>query len=200
LVKLSETELAAVVVPELSQTRNVVVRALPSYLPMIDGVEGAAVLGDGAIAPVVDLVELIASVKHGKRADARTMLEVAPQLLCMIVDDSVSVRRATELFISDIGMDFISAADGLEAIDLLQKRVPDLFLLDLEMPRMNGVELARAIRTDVRTEKAPIIMISSRNSQKHRELATAAGVDIFLTKPFTEDVLSKHIESLLTRT
>lgn len=199
LVKLSETELAAVVVPELSQTRNVVVRALPSYLPMIEGVEGAAVLGDGAIAPVVDLVDLIASVKHGKRADARPMLEVAPQLLCMIVDDSVSVRRATELFISDIGMDFISAADGLEAIDLLQKRVPDLFLLDLEMPRMNGVELARAIRTDVRTETAPIIMISSRNSQKHHELAMAAGVDIFLTKPFTEDVLSKHIESLLTR-
>jgi chemotaxis protein histidine kinase CheA/CheY-like chemotaxis protein len=199
LVKLSDADLAAVVVPELSQTRNVVVRALPSYLPIIDGVEGAAVLGDGAIAPVVDLVELIASIKHGKRADARLMLEVAPQLLCMIVDDSVSVRRATELFISDIGMDFISAADGLEAIDLLQKRVPDLFLLDLEMPRMNGVELARAIRSDVRTEKAPIIMISSRNSQKHRELASAAGVDIFLTKPFTEDVLSKHIESLLTR-
>ncbi len=199
LVKLSETEITAVVVPELSQTRNVVVRALPSYLPLIDGVEGAAVLGDGAIAPVVDLVDLISSVKHGKRADARPMLEVAPQLLCMIVDDSVSVRRATELFISDIGMDFISASDGLEAIDLLQKRVPDLFLLDLEMPRMNGVELARAIRSDARTEKAPIIMISSRNSQKHHELATSAGVDIFLTKPFTEDVLSKHIESLLTR-
>ncbi len=199
LVKLSDQELAAVVVPELAQTRNVVVRALPSYMPIIEGVEGAAVLGDGAIAPVIDLVELIASVQHGKRADARPMLEVAPQLLCMIVDDSVSVRRSTELFVSDIGMDFISAADGLEAIELLQKRVPDLFLLDLEMPRMNGVELARAIRADVRTEKAPIIMISSRNSQKHRELATSAGVDIFLTKPFTEDVLSQHIEVMLTR-
>jgi CheY-like chemotaxis protein len=198
-VRLSDGEMAAVVVPELSQTRNVVVRALPSYLPAIDGVEGAAVLGDGAIAPVIDLIELIMSAQHGKRADARPMLEVAPQLLCMIVDDSVSVRRATELFVSDIGMDYLSAADGLDAIDLLQKRVPDLFLLDMEMPRMNGVELARAIRADVRTEKAPIIMISSRNSQKHRELATSAGVDIFLTKPFTEDVLSQHIEKLLTR-
>jgi chemotaxis protein histidine kinase CheA/CheY-like chemotaxis protein len=199
LVKLGDSEMAAVVVPELSQTRNVVVRTLPSYLPMIDGVEGAAVLGDGAIAPVVDLVELIARVKHGNRSDLRPMLEVAPQLLCMIVDDSVSVRRATELFVSDIGMDFVSAADGLEAVDILQKRVPDLFLLDLEMPRMNGVELARAIRSDLRTEKVPIIMISSRNSQKHRDLASSAGVDIFLTKPFTEDVLSRHIETLLTR-
>src|SRR5690606_33435703 len=113
--------------------------------------------------------------------------------VCLVVDDSVSVRRTMELFVRDLGFDADTAADGVEALEHARRRTPALVLADLEMPRMNGVELVRALRARPETRSVPVIMITSRSSDKHRQLALDAGVDVLLTKPYTEDALAAHI-------
>lgn len=197
-VRLPAGERVAVLVAEPGQTRNVVVRPLASFLPPIPGIEGAAVLGDGAVAPVVDL-SLLLTARAG--AHAAPALETARRVLpvCLVVDDSVSVRRTMEHFVRDLGYQADSASDGIEALERVARRVPALVLADLEMPRMNGVELVRALRENPATRAVPVIMITSRSSAKHRQLALDAGVDVFLTKPYTEDVLAGHIARLVDR-
>jgi chemotaxis protein histidine kinase CheA len=188
-------ERVAVRVPEPGQTRNVIVRPLAPFLPRIAGIEGAAVLGDGAVAPVVDLPQLLAA-RHGARAMPPPALERRAAPVCLIVDDSVSVRRSMELFARDLGYEVDSASDGVDALEHVARRVPSLALVDLEMPRMNGVELVRALRERPATHAVPVVMITSRSSDKHRRLALEAGVDVFLTKPYTEDDLAQHMARL----
>lgn len=192
-----EPELA-VIVPELAQTRNVIVRPLPPYLPAIPGIEGATVLGDGAVASVIDLPEALAT-RNLAVADERVLADsgAAHGPLCLVVDDSVSVRRTMALFLSDLGYEVDNAADGIEALGRVEHRIPDLLLVDLEMPRMNGVELTRALRSDPRTAGVAIIMITSRSTEKHRQLALSAGVDAFLVKPYSEDELASLIASTM---
>jgi chemotaxis protein histidine kinase CheA/CheY-like chemotaxis protein len=203
LVRQEDNQVRAVIAPELSQTRNVIVLPISKYLPRTLGVEGAAVLGDGSVASVVDLPELITAVLEEKAGhNGVPVVEVAPVTLkpapiCLIVDDSVSVRRSMEYFVKDLGFEVDSAGDGIEALGKLQIRKPDIMLVDLEMPRMNGVELTAAVRNDARLSKVPVIMITSRFSDKHKQMALAAGVSVFLTKPYTEDDLATHIERCL---
>ena len=104
-----------------------------------------------------------------------------------------------ELFARDLGYEVDSAADGVDALERVGRRTPSLVLVDLEMPRMNGVELVRALRERPATRTVPVIMITSRSSQKHRRLALEAGVDVFLTKPYTDDALAAHIAELMQR-
>ena len=116
-----------------------------------------------------------------------------------MVDDSVSVRRATEAFVQDLGLRALGAGDGLEALARARAEVPALAIVDLEMPRMNGVEMVRALRADAQLRGVPVIMITSRASEKHRRLALEVGVDAFLTKPYTEDELAAEIRACLER-
>jgi chemotaxis protein histidine kinase CheA/ActR/RegA family two-component response regulator len=203
LVRQEDNQVRAVIAPELSQTRNVIVLPISKYLPRTLGVEGAAVLGDGSVASVVDLPELIAAVLAEKSGNTGApVIEAAPVTLkpapiCLIVDDSVSVRRSMEYFVKDLGFEVDSAGDGIEALGKLQIRKPDIMLVDLEMPRMNGIELTAAVRNETRLAKVPVIMITSRFSDKHKQMALAAGVSVFLTKPYTEDDLATHIERCL---
>jgi chemotaxis protein histidine kinase CheA/CheY-like chemotaxis protein len=203
LVRQEDHQVMAVIAPELSQTRNVIVLPISKYLPRTLGVEGAAVLGDGSVASVVDLPELIAAVLAEKAGNVGVHVpEAAPVVLkpapvCLIVDDSVSVRRSMEYFVKDLGFEVDSAGDGIEALGKLQIRKPDIMLVDLEMPRMNGIELTAAVRNETRLAKVPVIMITSRFSDKHKQMALAAGVSVFLTKPYTEDDLATHIERCL---
>jgi CheY-like chemotaxis protein len=204
LVRQEDNQLRAVIAPELSQTRNVIVLPISKYLPRTLGVEGAAVLGDGSVASVVDLPELIAAALAEKLGNASNtpVVEAAPVTLkpapvCLIVDDSVSVRRSMEYFVKDLGFEVDSAGDGIEALGKLQIRKPDIMLVDLEMPRMNGLELTAAVRNETRLAEVPVIMITSRFSDKHKQMALAAGVSVFLTKPYTEDDLATHIERCL---
>ncbi|MGD9943822.1 MAG: response regulator, partial [Burkholderiaceae bacterium] len=194
-VRLADGERVALLVPEPGQTRSVVVRRLASFLPPLPGIEGAAVLGDGSVAPVLDLPQLLAA-RQGRRAapPLRASTQRAP--VCLVVDDSVSVRRTMELFVRDLGFDADTAADGVEALEHARRRTPALVLADLEMPRMNGVELVRALRARPETRSVPVIMITSRSSDKHRQLALDAGVDVLLTKPYTEDALASQIAAV----
>ncbi|MBP7660405.1 MAG: response regulator, partial [Burkholderiaceae bacterium] len=199
LVRGSDGERVAIIAPELSQTRRVVVRPLPAWLPPIAGVEGACVLGDGSAAPVIDLPQLLAGAGLVRNDLIAPYLPAQRAPVCLVVDDSVSVRRSMEAFLRDLGFEVDSAGDGLEALARLAQRVPDLAIVDLEMPRMNGVELASTMRQDVRLCEVPIIMITSRASEKHRRMAVDAGVDVFLTKPYTEDDLASQIRRCLER-
>ena len=149
------------------------------------------------MAPVIDLPEMLAATA-GARPDPRRLGRVVqPMPVCLVVDDSVSVRRAMAHFMLDLGLYCDAAGDGRQALQMVARRVPDLIVIDLEMPRMNGIELAQALRREPATRDVPIVMITSRHSEKHRTMAMAAGVNVFMTKPYTEDELASVVGSCL---
>jgi chemosensory pili system protein ChpA (sensor histidine kinase/response regulator) len=115
----------------------------------------------------------------------------------LVVDDSLSARRALAQFIQDCGFEVRSARDGMEAAQSALVRVPDLVIADLEMPRMNGIELTAHLRATPICARVPVIMITSRSTAKHREQALAAGVNYYLNKPYSEDDLLAKVRELL---
>jgi chemosensory pili system protein ChpA (sensor histidine kinase/response regulator) len=115
----------------------------------------------------------------------------------MVVDDSITVRRVTQRLLERNGMRVLTANDGLEALSLLQEHVPDVILLDIEMPRMDGYEVAAHVRGDPRLADVPIIMITSRVGEKHRARAIELGVDDYLGKPYQESELLDAVEALV---
>ncbi|MCO5118485.1 MAG: response regulator [Burkholderiaceae bacterium] len=181
----------AVRVPPPGAARQVLVHPLPAFMPPIPGLEGAVVLGDGTVAPVIDLSAFAQGAPRAPAPVARPSRARRPR--CLVVDDSVSVRRAMQALASDLGLAVDSAGDGVDALALIDRQVPSIALIDLEMPRMNGLELARAMRARPETAMIPIIMLTSRASNRHRAHAMAAGVSHFLPKPFIEDDLSRLI-------
>lgn len=190
-----------IIVPELVESRTVVVKPFHAMMPRTLGVDGATVLGDGAVASVLDLPELW----RGHQASAQPVVaagDLAQQAhtrlpVCLVVDDSVSVRRTMEQLMHDSGYEVLTARDGVDALGLVQSRAPDIVLVDLEMPRMNGLELTSALRNRLATKATPVVMITSRFTDKHRQLATDAGVNAFLTKPYSEDLLLNTMDGLL---
>ena len=115
----------------------------------------------------------------------------------MLVDDSLTVRKITSRFLTREGYEVITAKDGVDALQLLNDVQPDVILLDIEMPRMDGFEFARTIKNDARNKHIPIIMITSRTAEKHRALAKELGVNVYLGKPYQEEELLVHIVSLM---
>ena len=115
--------------------------------------------------------------------------------LVLVVDDSITVRRVTQRLLKREGYRVALAADGLQALERLQEEKPAVVLSDIEMPRMDGFDLARNIRGDVRLRDLPIIMITSRIAEKHREHAKELGVDHYLGKPYSEDELMGLVRS-----
>jgi chemosensory pili system protein ChpA (sensor histidine kinase/response regulator) len=120
--------------------------------------------------------------------------------LVMVVDDSVTVRKVTTRFLEREGMRVITAKDGAEAMVMLQEQVPDLMLLDIEMPHMDGFEVLSKLRLSDALRSLPVIMITSRTGDKHRERALSLGANMYLGKPYQESVLLEHIGALLART
>jgi chemosensory pili system protein ChpA (sensor histidine kinase/response regulator) len=118
----------------------------------------------------------------------------------MIVDDSLTVRRITSRLLTREGFDVLTARDGVDALELLQTETPDVILLDIEMPRMDGFEFTRTIKGNPRNARIPIVMITSRMAEKHRNHARELGVDLYLGKPFQEDELLRHLREMLALT
>jgi len=116
----------------------------------------------------------------------------------MVVDDSVTVRKVTTRFLEREGFNVITAKDGVDALRVLQDEIPDLMLLDIEMPRMDGFEVAKNIRTTSRWKHLPIIMITSRTGDKHRDRAMELGVNDYMGKPYQEEALLEGINKLLS--
>ncbi len=203
LVREDSGAVRAVRVQEIIDSTEVVVKGLGRYIPRPHGVMGATILGDGSVAAVVDMPELMR--KPVRRAIDPGALDVGSspnsgtrthQLKALVVDDSLSARRATAQFMKDSGFDVRTAIDGLEAAAMLHNWKPDILLVDMEMPRMNGLELTAHMRAQAATATIPIIMITSRSTEKHRRQAESAGVNIYLTKPFGEEQLLRHVTEL----
>jgi chemosensory pili system protein ChpA (sensor histidine kinase/response regulator) len=117
--------------------------------------------------------------------------------LVMVVDDSVTMRKVTGRVLERHGYEVATAKDGIDALERMAERVPDLMLLDIEMPRMDGYELAAAMRSDSRLRDVPIIMITSRTGEKHRQRAFELGVQRYLGKPYQEPELMRNVNELL---
>lgn len=186
----------AVQVDVMAGTREIVVKSLGAQFSALQGVSGATILGDGRVVLILDLLAPIRAMQARiAQAPALPEIDSEPQkpLLVMVVDDSVTVRKVTSRLLERHGMNVLTAKDGVDAMLLLEEHMPDLMLLDIEMPRMDGFEVATQVRNDERLQHLPIIMITSRTGQKHRDRAMAIGVNDYLGKPYQESVLLESI-------
>jgi chemosensory pili system protein ChpA (sensor histidine kinase/response regulator) len=188
----------ALQVDSLMGSREIVVKSLGPQFTNVHGASGATILGDGSVVVILDLPALIRDDMAGildVTAYPESAHVVAKQTsLVMVVDDSVTVRKVTTRLLERNGYDVITAKDGVDAIALLQDQKPDVMLLDIEMPRMDGFEVATLVRHDERLKDVPIIMITSRTGTKHKERALSIGVNEYLGKPFQEHDLLENIE------
>ena len=195
LVQCNEWHIA-VQVDAMAGTREIVVKSLGPQFSAVQGVSGATILGDGRVVLILDLLAPVRAMQaRAPQRPASHEVEVEPQrpLLVMVVDDSVTVRKVTSRLLERHGMNVLTAKDGVDAMLLLEEHSPDLMLLDIEMPRMDGFEVATQVRNDERLRHLPIIMITSRTGQKHRDRAMAIGVNDYLGKPYPESVLLESI-------
>ena len=133
------------------------------------------------------------------RKEEKPAPKVAKRPLVMVVDDSITVRKVTSRYLQKHAIDVIVAKDGIDAIEQLREHVPDVMLVDIEMPRMDGYELTSNVRSDPGLKHIPIIMITSRSGSKHRDRALQLGVNLYMTKPYQEEELLKNINAMLTR-
>ena len=195
LVQCNERHIA-VQVDSMAGTREIVVKSLGPQFAAVQGLSGATILGDGRVVLILDLLAPIRAMQAPVPQQALTQdTEVEPHkpLLVLVVDDSVTVRKVTSRLLERHGMNVLTAKDGVDAMLLLEEHMPDLMLLDIEMPRMDGFEVATQVRADERLQHLPIIMITSRTGQKHRDRAMAIGVNDYLGKPYQESVLLESI-------
>jgi len=186
----------AVQVDAMAGTREIVVKSLGPQFAAVQGVSGATILGDGRVVLILDLLAPIRAMQARvapRPAQAEIDSEPQKPLLVLVVDDSVTVRKVTSRLLERHGMNVLTAKDGVDAMLLLEEHMPDLMLLDIEMPPMDGFEVATQVRHDERLQHLPIIMITSRTGQKHRDRAMAIGVNDFLGKPYQESVLLESI-------
>ena len=200
LMEIDE-QIEAVVVDEVLGSRELVVKTLGQYMPKLTGIVGATILGDGQVSPVLDLVEMlrqpVAFEQHAANEYGRMRSDkVSNRPVAIVVDDSLSARRALAQLLSDAGYEVQTACDGMEAVDLLSSVRPDIMFVDMEMPRMNGIELTAHLRSRGGFDELPVVMITSRSTEKHRQQAADAGVNLYLTKPFSDDQLIGQIEEL----
>ena len=188
---------AALLTDEMLASREIVVKSVGPQLASIRGIAGATILGDGRIVLILDVNALVRTgapvVELKKAAPAPT----DDRPLALVVDDSITVRRVTERFLQRHGMRALTAKDGLDAISVLRDNKPDIILLDIEMPRMDGYEFASHIRNDDRFAEVPIIMITSRVGDKHRARAIELGVNDYLGKPYQDAQLLEAIQRQL---
>jgi chemosensory pili system protein ChpA (sensor histidine kinase/response regulator) len=193
----------AIVTDELIGSREIVVKTVGPQISGIRGISGATILGDGRICIILDVGALVRSEwRHKPAAEVRTPLappQADRRVFALVVDDSITVRRVTQRLLERNGMRVVTAKDGLEAVSVLQDEVPDVILLDIEMPRMDGYEVASHVRNDARLKDVPIVMITSRVGEKHRARAIELGVNEYLGKPYQEGQLLQAIEPLVRR-
>jgi chemosensory pili system protein ChpA (sensor histidine kinase/response regulator) len=198
-------ERVALEIDSLSGNQEVVVKAVGPQLARVPGIAGATVLGNGEVALIINPIALSARAlaraapaqaeavpAQGEAVEAVVPVAVAPAAAAaavMVVDDSLTVRKISGRLLARHCYHVLTAKDGVDALEQLTEVIPDVMLLDIEMPRMDGFELTRNIRGDARLKHIPIIMITSRTADKHRLHAQEIGVDHYLGKPYDEDTL-----------
>jgi chemosensory pili system protein ChpA (sensor histidine kinase/response regulator) len=207
LLRSGEDRLA-VAVDDISSNQEVVVKNVGAQVSRLAGILGATILGNGEIVLIINPVQLIARAPEpvpvslppalpvagadaagGAGAAALDAPVAAGPAVVMVVDDSLTVRRVTQRLLERNGYDVMLAKDGVDALRQLQDRLPDVMLVDIEMPRMDGFDLTRNLRSGAATRSIPILMITSRTAEKHRSMAFELGVNEYLGKPYQEDEL-----------
>ena len=192
LLLRSGSQRVAILVDELKGNREVVVKNIGAQLARVVGIAGATVLGDGKVVLILNPVALasratVSMVHTAVPTMLPPVLTEAPSLpTVMVVDDSLTVRKITSRLLMREGYQVILAKDGVDALEQLVDVLPDVILSDIEMPRMDGFDLVRNIRADVRLRSLPIVMITSRTADKHRNYALEIGANHYLGKPYDE--------------
>lgn len=191
----------ALAVDRIEDSRELIVQRLPQLLKFLRGVTGAAILGDGAVAPLIDPIELARRPLQHFGVDESRAAELAAVARrqarrVVVVDDSLSARKSVVQVLRDAGYEVEDAVDGLTAIAAIERFRPHVVFTDLEMPNMNGLELTGYLRASQKYSALPVAMVTSRTMTKHRELARHAGIDVYLTKPYTDDDLLKAAHQL----
>ncbi|GGC82512.1 hybrid sensor histidine kinase/response regulator [Undibacterium terreum] len=221
LIMKSGSERVAIHVDDVIGNREVVVKNIGPQLSRMIGIAGATVLGSGEIVLILNPVPLAAKLEHEQvrhplaqsesglpemgavaniahdpelnRTQVKPVQGLRTQHIVMVVDDSLTVRRVTQRLLSREGYQVVLAKDGIDALEQLQSVTPDVMLVDIEMPRMDGFDLTRNVRSDARTSHIPIIMITSRTADKHKNYAYELGVNEYFGKPYREDDLLEAI-------
>jgi chemosensory pili system protein ChpA (sensor histidine kinase/response regulator) len=198
----SGTYRTALHVDEIIGNQEVVMKQIGTQLAHVPGIIGATVLGDGVIVLVMNPVQLanrealsIGAIK------VTTFAPVVEQVkkIALVVDDSLTMRKVLSRVLEREDFEVITANDGMDAIQKLQLITPDIILTDIEMPRMDGFEFSRHVRDNEKTTNIPLIVISSRTAEKHRNVAKELGVNAFLGKPVQDDELVEQVNALLKK-
>ena len=201
IIKNRSGQNMALQVDQIAGSRiEVVVKPLGQQFSNLSGISAATIMGDGSVMLILDLIALMRNAALGREVakpaiSVRSSTESKTTIL--VVDDSVTVRKVTSRFLERQGFNVVLAKDGIDALEILQETTPDLMLLDIEMPRMDGFEVASQVRHNRRLQELPIIMITSRTGEKHRERAFEIGVNDYMGKPFQENQLLNKIQGLL---
>jgi chemosensory pili system protein ChpA (sensor histidine kinase/response regulator) len=203
---------AAIRIDTVIGSREIVVKPIGPQISNVPGMFGATILGDGSVMLILDLAPLVRhfeakqsavraaageSVEMPEAPVAIVQAEAEGPRVVMVVDDSITMRKVTTRVLEREQLEVITAKDGVDALEKLQEHVPDVMLLDIEMPRMDGFELATHMKNDARFRHVPIIMITSRTGEKHRQRAFEIGVDRYLGKPYSEADLLHNVSEIL---
>lgn len=182
----------AILLDKILDSREFVVKPFSRFIPKMTGLLGSTIIGDGSVVSVLDLLDVV-NIKDKKlvhkHTRARKESSDHDNQVALIVEDAISTRKSLAQFMTDLGFVVLTAKDGVEAIDKIQQQLPSIIITDLEMPRMNGLELTDHLRSNVETKDTPIIMITSRATDKHKQEAIRIGVTEYMTKPYDEDLL-----------
>ncbi|MEO6968899.1 MAG: Hpt domain-containing protein [Rhodanobacteraceae bacterium] len=196
---------AAVRIDAVVGSREIVVKSVGPQVSSVPGIFGATIMGDGSVMLILDIAPLVRRTVARQESTAQEAAAPPPvaaheervQPLIMVVDDSITMRKVTSRVLERNDFEVLTAKDGLDAVEKLIERVPDLMLLDIEMPRMDGYELATHMKNDPRLRDIPIIMITSRTGEKHRQRAFEIGVERYLGKPYNEAELLRNVQEML---
>ncbi|MBA3975634.1 MAG: hypothetical protein C0504_15615 [Candidatus Solibacter sp.] len=185
----------ALAVDRVLEAREVVVKPLGRLLRRQQHFSGAAILGDGSVVLIINASTLDPAAAASFPVPLCRAQRPAERLKVIVVDDSISVRRSVANLMRSSGWEVLTARDGVDALEHLQDPAnrPDLVVMDIEMPRMDGYELAARLRSSSDFGNLPIIMLTSRAGEKHRRKASSLGVDGYLVKPCPDDVLLEEV-------
>ncbi|MDO8890804.1 MAG: Hpt domain-containing protein [Sulfurimicrobium sp.] len=200
----SGAQRVAIHVDELIGNREIVVKNIGPQLARIPGIAGATVLGNGKVVLILNPVQLAQRHDIPALAAQKSAAPLVEQLadaapVVMIVDDSLTVRKITSKLLTREGYQVVTAKDGVDALQTLEDVTPQVMLVDIEMPRMDGFELTKNVRGNAKTSHIPIIMITSRTAEKHRNYAQELGVNVYLGKPYQEEELLGHIADFIKK-
>ena len=198
LLSRSGQERIAISVDQVLGSQEIVVKPVGPQITSVPGIYGASILPDGGVIIILDLAPLVRHNAGRIEASFTGTIDIDKNSspLVMVVDDSITMRKVTSRILERNNFRVLTARDGVEAIEQMATNVPDLVLLDIEMPRMDGYEVVQNMKADLRLNSIPIVMITSRTGDKHRKRAFDLGVERYLGKPYQELELVRQVNEI----